>query len=46
MSSVMPGIIADITGSYIPAYRLIMCSGLVFIAAVILMYRDRDRRNS
>ena len=46
LSSVVPGIIADLTGSYIPAYRLIMCCGLVFIAAVVLMYRDRDRRNT
>jgi MFS family permease len=46
LSSVIPGIIADRTGSYIPAYRVIMCCGMVFMAAVILMYRDRDRKNA
>ena len=42
-SSVMPGAVADLTGSYIPAYRLIVCCGLVFLAAVVLLYRRRDR---
>lgn len=42
-SSVMPGAIADLTGSYIPAYRLIVCCALVFITAVVLLYRGKDR---
>ena len=45
-SSVMPGAVADLTGSYIPAYRLIVCCGLVFLAAVVFMYRGRDREEA
>ncbi len=40
-SSVMPGAIADLTGSYIPAYRVIVGCGLVFITAVVLLYRGK-----
>ena len=45
-SSVMPGAVADLTGSYIPAYRLIVCCGLVFLAAVVLLYQGRDREEA
>ena len=45
-SSVMPGAIADLTGSYIPAYRLIAGCGLVFLTAVALLYRGRDRKEA
>ena len=46
MSSIMPGAIADLTGSYIPAFRLIVGCGLVFIASVLLLYRSKDAEGS
>ena len=46
ISSIMPGAIADLTGSYIPAFRVIVGCGLVFTASVLLLYRSKEAEES
>lgn len=41
-SSASPGLIADFTGSYIPAYRVYLLISVVMLAAFVLAYRGRE----
>ena len=44
LSSTSPGMIADLTGSYVPAYRVYFFLAVVMLAAFVLAYRGREAR--
>ena len=43
LTSAVPGILADITGSYIPGFALFFCASLLMLALLLPVYRRREK---